>query len=352
MSDFYRLDRISETGAQYMIITGQRANGKSYAVKEQLIRDAFYKREEFLYLRRYDTDIKEVNIERYFGDMAPLIKDITGGTYEAIKVYRGDIFFSNWDPDKKRWRRDIKIGSAAALNMDEHLKSQMFPGISAIVYEEFVTRNGYLIDEPRRLMELVSTIARRRSIRVYMVGNLISRVCPYYSEWGLQGVRRMQPGSIKTFKRDNTLIAVEYCASAGYDSNMYHGRAARSIMGDEYETNARQHLPAPYDEYHMLYELGFEYMGFSFVLQLLSHKQSGECILFIYPTSGTRRVTRWLKNEVSVDGNTTPMLDNRRRPEALIADLLKHGKIAFSDDLTGEDFIATWKLYQQAVIHF
>ena len=38
--DFYRLDRLLENNATWNILLGERANGKSYAVKEYAINEA------------------------------------------------------------------------------------------------------------------------------------------------------------------------------------------------------------------------------------------------------------------------------------------------------------------------
>ena len=38
---FYRLDKVLKTCAHYIMLLGERSNGKSYSVKEHCVQDAF-----------------------------------------------------------------------------------------------------------------------------------------------------------------------------------------------------------------------------------------------------------------------------------------------------------------------
>ena len=71
---YYDISNILETKAQYMILLGQRANGKSYQAKKTVLEDAYYNDRKFVYLRRYKADIKTKAVESYFEDMP--IKEI------------------------------------------------------------------------------------------------------------------------------------------------------------------------------------------------------------------------------------------------------------------------------------
>lgn len=56
--------------------------------------------------------------------------------------------------------------------------------VDDIIFEEFMSRNVYLPNEPNKLMNLYATIDRKRlTTRLWLVGNTISRVCPYINEW-------------------------------------------------------------------------------------------------------------------------------------------------------------------------
>ena len=50
---YYSIDNIMKTNAQYMMLLGQRANGKSYQAKETVLTNAFKTGRKFVYLRRW-----------------------------------------------------------------------------------------------------------------------------------------------------------------------------------------------------------------------------------------------------------------------------------------------------------
>lgn len=96
-----------------------------------------------------------------------------------------------------------------------------FLDVDRIIFEEFMERGTYIRNEPSKLMIFYSTIDRKRgTTKMYLVGNTISRVCPYLYDWNLQGiVRNMKQGDIKTLDIDNDgtkfKMAIEYCKSSG-----------------------------------------------------------------------------------------------------------------------------------------
>lgn len=85
---YYRLDRLDQLeNISYYWLIGQRANGKSYAVKERALERAWVHKEKFIYMRRYNLDIKQTSVESYFED-AP-VKKITKGEWERVKGFPG-----------------------------------------------------------------------------------------------------------------------------------------------------------------------------------------------------------------------------------------------------------------------
>ena len=70
---YYDISNIMQTNAQYMILLGQRANGKSYQAKKEALTSAYDKSKKFVYLRRWKDDIKAASVEKYFVDMVDFI---------------------------------------------------------------------------------------------------------------------------------------------------------------------------------------------------------------------------------------------------------------------------------------
>lgn len=343
---YYRITNIEKTKAQYRILLGERSNGKSYAVKEHCLLKAYEKGNEFALLRRYKQDVRESDIEAYFADMP--IYSITSGEYDIISVYRGSIYFAKIAEDGKIVRGK-KCGHIFYLSGNERFKSQAFPYITDIIFEEFVTNKMYLPNEPSELQHFISTIARRRLITVWLIGNTISRVCPYYVEWGLKNIPYQQQGTIDVYEfatnqiDDNgkqiiVKIAVENCANSGNNSKMFFGKTGEQITSGQWETKEQPHLLRDYSEYEMLYELLFNEMNFNFVIQLLINKDGG-IVTYIYPFTKKRNIKRVVTSVFSDSPFVTKYLREDIYAERMIKECLIQGKVCFSDNLTGCDFI-------------
>lgn len=336
---YYDISNLLKTHAQYMILLGQRANGKSYQAKLTVLKDAYLNNRWFVYLRRYKADIKAKAVEAYFADMN--IDEITDHQYDRIIAWSGSIYFGLVN-DKGEVCKGTEIGRYCALNEYERYKSQMFVDFDWILYEEFITDSAYLPDEPRQLQQFVSTVARHRSLTVLLIGNTLSRVCPYFAEWCLEGVLKQKLGTIEVYHyhfEDGIIdVAVEYCANADFDNKMFFGQPAKQIVSGEWDTQEVPKLPRRQQEYECIYEVLVEYQKFAFVIRLLVEPIDGGVICFVYPFNGKRKIQRKLTEVFSDNPFISTKLDLSRRPEALINDCFRLGKVCYSDNLTGSDF--------------
>ena len=337
---YYSISNMLSTNARYMILLGQRANGKSYQAKLTVLNDYVQSGERFIYLRRRLEDIKTAAVEEYFGDMP--ISKITKGEYNGIKAWQNRIYLTYTDSEGKVTKKD-QCGYYCALNVAERYKSWSFPKVYNMVYEEFITDGAYLIDEPTMLQQFVSTVFRHRTGRVIMVGNTLSRVCPYFNEWALEGTLKQKQGTIevyhyKDFDGEIVDIAVEYCANANISNSMFFGQAGKQIVTGEWEVKCANRLPKPIEEYENVYEVLLIYQKFKFVLQLLVEPNDGGKLIFVYPFTGSRKFDRIIQDEFSDLPNITRKLDISRRPEAYIRNCLVLDKVCYSDNLTASDF--------------
>lgn len=336
---YYDITNLLNTKAQYMILLGQRANGKSYQAKLTVLKEAYKNNRWFVYLRRYKADIKTKAVEAYFADMP--IEKITNGEYTGLCAWNGAIYFTV-ENDKGEPVKALEIGKYCALNEYERYKSWAFVDFDYILYEEFITDNAYLVDEPRQLQQFVSTVARHNSITVLLIGNTLSRVCPYFSEWCLEGVLKQKLGTIELyhyhFEDGEILIAVEYCANANFENKMFFGQPAKQIISGEWDTTEVAKLPRKQEDYELLYEVLVEYQKFKFVLNLLCEPEDGGVIVFIYPFTGIRKIRRILSTEFSDTPDKSAKLNMAIKPEAMIYNCFSTGKVCYSDNLTGSDF--------------
>lgn len=337
---YYELQHLLDCKCFWMLLYGMRSNGKSYAVKKKIIEDAL-QGITFVYLRRWGDDIKGPGVEAYFDDMP--FNELTDGQYVGIKAYQGYLYFYTIGEDDKPVRVGGAIGRYCALNLYERYKSQVFKNCGNIVYEEFLTDKVYLNNEPKLLMQFVSTVARDHDINVFMIGNTISRVCPYFDEWGLaKGIHNQKPGTINIYhlKGENGVvdIAVENCEAVTTSSKMFFGHASKQIIRGEWDVDDVPKLLKPYEFYSLLYEMTVIAGEFKYIMQLMSDDENGGLFVYVYPNTKERKTMR----TISPDFNTSPWITNGLRhdikAECCIADCIRNGKLCYSDNLTGTDF--------------
>ena len=190
-TNFHSNKRILETGATWLFLIGMRSNGKSYSVKRDLIEQYWKTKQKFIYLRRYDEDIKENFVTSYFDDMTinkygeREVYKITGGKYIGVYAYHGGLYFYNFDDNDKIVRGE-QIGRYGSLSNDVRFKSQVFTDYTDILYEEVIPNDArYLSEECERLEHFASTIFRLSPGRIWLIGNTLSRVSPYVTYFGL-----------------------------------------------------------------------------------------------------------------------------------------------------------------------
>lgn len=352
---YYDLSNLLGCGCYWMILYGMRSNGKSYAVKKYALEQAA-KGIKFVYLRRWSEDIKAKEVDTYFDDMD--VEQITDGKYNGVTAYQGFFYFTYFEDDKEK--RGDQIGRYCSLNQAERYKSQVFKDYGVVIYEEFLTNKIYLGSndnpEPKQLMQFVSTVARDRNIYVFLIGNTISRVCPYFSEWGLKGIMQQQPGTIDIYhlRGENGVvdIAVENCEVVETKSKMFFGNTAKQITSGEWEVNDCPKLLKPYAFYNMLYEIDMQYGEFKYIMQLLADGETGGTFVYIYPNTTGRKIRRVITNIFNVDPMISNGLNPRIKAECLISECFRTGKVCYSDNLTGTDFKQILSQYDLKGVRF
>lgn len=341
---YYQLNNILKENCEYNILLGERSNGKSYAVKHFCIYDYLKNGNMFIYLRRYTVESKNMMVESYFDDVD--VPKITKGKYEYISVYRGGIYFAYIDSKTDKEIRAEQIGMIMSLSISTHYKSMSLLKYKNLIFEEFISKTLYLEDEPNTLQQLVSTIARREKIKVFLIGNTISRLCPYFNEWALQHIPSQKQGTIDVYKMNTTQedengnpvvvhIAVELCENSGNNSKMFFGSVSKSITNGSWEVEEQPHIPYKYDECKKMYALTVIKYNMIYVCELMRHEN--EYFIFVHP-SNKIRTDRIIQDAYSPNMLTTNKLTELTRGDKLMKYLIKLNKICYSDNLTGSEF--------------
>ncbi len=342
--DFYSLSNIDKIDADINLIYGERSNGKSFAVKvERCLREFLNNGDEFVLVRRYDTDIKREKINSYFSDLLAdnRLEKISNGKYNDIYCYSNVVYLAHNENGKRT--DNIKWGYVRALNVAQTYSGTQYPNVTTFFLEEFISIDGrYLPNELFLFNHLLSTVARRRNIKVYLLANSISRISPYWREFGIEKIIRTQEqGTICVITRQTDdgeqKIAVEYCANTTGRSRMFSGKRAEMINEGKWLVAAQPRLPVSIDEYDVAYSFVVEYKINRFLVQYLVRNDS-YCLYVTPKTTDIKSETRVISDKYSDSPYYTLGFKPLTRAESAIFQLMDYGKIFFSDDQTGTEF--------------
>lgn len=171
MPNWYNPKKTLTHNALYNLIIGARSVGKSYNVLMMCI-DKFKKTgKQFVYLRRYATELDESK-ETIFDQI------IIDNQYPDDKItFEGDCYFLNGQ----------LMGFAMALTKAKSYKSSAYPNVWVIIYEEFIIEEDghshYLKGEVKKFLGFYMTIDRYRGVKVFFLGNNYTMFNPYTIYW-------------------------------------------------------------------------------------------------------------------------------------------------------------------------
>lgn len=181
---YYSLDRLLSYGAMFNIAVGARGLGKTYACKKRAIRRALDGGEEFVYLRRFQTELKHVST---------FFNDIRGEFPEWELSVDGRKAKARPTGSDGEW---TTIGYFLALTAGATLKSVSYPNVCTLIFDEFIIEEGtrhYLPAEVDTFLDLYSTIDRNNDrVKVFMLSNAVRCVNPYFIEWRIQTGKAFQ----------------------------------------------------------------------------------------------------------------------------------------------------------------
>lgn len=254
----------------YALIQSGRNVGKSYSIKSILCKRSFMQaNSKFIYLRRSIGQIKPKDVQFYFRDLPVekidntcIIKPQFRANKITFKMYDID------DPLKQVDERDI--GYMFALSEADNIRSYNFDDVDVILYEEFTKRGVYLPNEIALFDHLISTVSRSRKIRVILVGNTITRACPYFSKWGIEDIINQKIGTTVMYKfndygNDLTLMSRYIETPKDVENPMAFGERSESIVKGSWEVDKFPKPPFPVNGKIPIYTCVFEAMNLKFI---------------------------------------------------------------------------------------
>lgn len=259
---YYHVERLEETypGCKYYMAFGERSNGKTYNILEKVLKTWGKTRKQGAIIRRWDTDFKGLTGRTQFDALVEnkLVEKYTGGEYNDIVYYSGMWFCCLRDKDdpSQYKKADEPLCFAFSLNAMEHTKGSSFPNVTIVLFDEFLTRRGYLPDEFVLFQNTLSTIIRDRTdVTIYMMGNTVNKSCPYFLEMGLTRAGDMKTGESACYEYgDSKLkVAVEHTGTAkergGKPSDVYFAfdnPALSMVTKGDWEIKAYPHKPVKF----------------------------------------------------------------------------------------------------------
>lgn len=166
MGIYYDLNKLLSHNKILNFVIGPRGGGKSFAAKKWAINGWLKNRKEFIYLRRYNTELMEIG--NWFSDIASFYPEhefaIEGGHF----LIDGEV-----------------AGYYTALSTSQQKKSVSYPNVNKIIFDEFIIDKGrvtYLKEEVQMFLDFYETVARlREDVTALLIANAITVVNPYFT---------------------------------------------------------------------------------------------------------------------------------------------------------------------------
>lgn len=229
---YYDYQRVLSYNALMSYIIGERGVGKSYGAKEFVADRFINKGKQFVYLRRYKTELKEAMMKKGHPIFFEQIIYNNDGTknkkYENHKLTnKNDTMYID----------DKLCGFAIPLSIANILKSSTYNNVDTIIFDEFIIDKGcyhYLQNEVEQLLDVIETVGRLRDIRIIFLGNAVSITNPYFTYFNLSLPYNSDIVISKKDNKGNPLIVVNYVKNLKYREVKKQSRFGQLIDGTEY----------------------------------------------------------------------------------------------------------------------
>lgn len=219
MGMYYDADKTLSRQRLFNFVVGPRGAGKTYGAKKKAIKDFIRKGNQFVYLRRYETEMPASQMRNFFDDVGVEFPD------HEFKAHNG------------LFRIDNEIaGWYFPLSKATMLKSIPFPNVTLIIFDEFIIDVGvyhYLPSEVKSFLECYSTISRDRDIPVLFLSNAITFTNPYFLYFNLS----LEEGQTLKMTQD---ISLELVKNDEYTKHAQSTRFGRLVEGTDYGRYAVQ----------------------------------------------------------------------------------------------------------------
>lgn len=216
MSKYYDISGLLSHNKIMNFIIGQRGGGKTFSAKKWCINDFLKRGNEFVWVRRYKTEIKNLK-QNFWNDI--IHEGLFPNTEFSIK---GNNLFIN----------NKLCGYLVALSSYQNIKSSSFPKVTKIIFDEFVPENGRYLpgvnNEVEVFLNLMDTIIRdRANCRAVLIANNIQITNKYFEFFKIRG------DQTKRFVQKDSCV-IEFYANDEYANERLKTPFGQLINGTTY----------------------------------------------------------------------------------------------------------------------
>lgn len=223
---YYDYDKLYSYNGTYNFLVGGRGLGKTYGAKLKAIKSAIVKGDQFIYLRRYKSELT-TSRNTFFADIEhefPGFDFKTNGNMALMSSVE------TRDEKKREWST---IGYFLSLSTAQTQKSVAFPKVKLIIFDEFIIEKGslhYLPDEAIIFNNFYLTVDRYTDkTKVLFLANSVSIMNPYFLEY------EIRPDQEKEFitKSDGFMVC-HFPDSANFSASIYETKFGKFIKNTDY----------------------------------------------------------------------------------------------------------------------
>ncbi len=226
MDIYWSAARTLSYNCLFNFIIGMRGGGKTYGSLKHAIRDFEKNGRQFMYIRRYQTELDKLTKERGGRLFKAVEKEFPN---LDLKAESNTLYMKK--RDEKEWRI---MGYAQPLTTASVLKSDAFPNVWLMVFDEFIIDTSgsyhYLRDEVTKFLDLYETVARGRDVKVLFLSNAVSITNPYFDFFHLD---KPYNGDIQRFGKSKEILVQNFVSTLLQETKK-ESRFGSIIQGTEY----------------------------------------------------------------------------------------------------------------------
>lgn len=244
-------------------VVGQGGVGKSYSTKLHVLENFFKKNEQFIYVRRFTTEIANDNLQTVFTDIEndPEVLSWWKAWADEKYPYFHILPHAGWfwifgEKDNGNMDRLKQIGRPVALSKAATFKGGTYNNFSVVFFDEFITDARYVHGEkePSLVTKIVNTVGRAENeIKIICCGNPDNfiEMCPYLKDLQLD-YEHLQPNTAYLYdsvshvtgrKLANNVLFIKLAKYSGgnyleeHTANLWHTPEAEMRISGEVKTN-------------------------------------------------------------------------------------------------------------------